>query len=78
MKEGNCFICKFVGKLIPTYKRDHIWDHKGNTIAIPLCDLHSCELFKAGQRVFIKRYKQIFETHVSLSTSLDLKSYNKE
>ncbi len=75
MKDNRCFICKFKQLDTPKTNDDLIYDPKGNTAVISLCYVHSVELFKSGQKVFLQRHRHIFTGNFGVENDLELMNY---
>lgn len=56
MKKRNCMPCVFMGKTSIGECRDYIYLGSDDSVSVPLCYSHSVELFKNGQKVFVKKY----------------------
>lgn len=73
MKDDRCVICKYSGDhQKKQITRDQIWREKGRTFRIPLCYLHSWELFRLGQKVFFATYSANFKNYYGTETEKEL------
>jgi hypothetical protein len=69
MNNNLCEACEYLGKPNLADETDKIFDSSGHATRILLCDYHSIELFKQGQRLFLSKYR--------ISNLLALSSKNK-
>jgi hypothetical protein len=73
MKDSRCVICKYRGdQREKKVTLEHIWRERGQPFQIPLCYVHSWELFRVGQRAFLANYRDNFMNYFGTETEREL------
>jgi len=61
-KKPRCFICKYTKPdEIQVVKVNHVYPGSDKSLKMTLCESHSIELFKSGQRAFLTQYYPLFQ-----------------
>ena len=61
-KKPRCFICKYTKPdEEQTVKVNYLYKGADKSLRVILCESHSVELFKSGQRAFLTQYYPLFQ-----------------
>jgi hypothetical protein len=78
MQDQRCLICKYLGDHNhKDLSKDRIYRDRGADLLVPLCYLHSWELYRSGQRKFLSKYSPNFMQFFGTETEADLINYVK-
>jgi len=61
MNDNRCMVCKYLGDHAhKELSQERIYRERGGSITLNLCYGHSWELFRTGQKRFLKSYQENF------------------